>query len=224
VPEFHIVDEALSNGVGKQLEEIRCTPVSAKLRSSRFWERRRPRHLVSGRIHCGTCGTGVMAAGRYFLRCRRAQDDADCARHLYVKRGRIAALILDDVRHNPMQPDTSQLRARPYRGSEPPAGSPLRISIGDRSRAWRAHEEARPAGRRDRARPPLVITAVPLRRVGAAQELCGRLWTSRNGQPVAKLLLLSDVLLMLRQLRGSDHFFDHIAPIRRGAAAQCCNT
>jgi site-specific DNA recombinase len=114
LPELRIIDETLWNRVQTQLDEIRCAPVSAKVRGSRFWERRRPRHLVSGLVHCGTCGAGMMAVGRDLLRCRRAQHDAGCTNRLYVKRGEIEALILDAVRHNLMRPRYMEAFARAY--------------------------------------------------------------------------------------------------------------
>ena len=98
----------------KQLDDIHGSTRTAKIRGHPFWEHRTPRHLISGLVYCGACGSGMMAVGRDLLRCRRAQHDAGCANGMYVKRGEIKALIHDAVRHNLMRPQYVEAFRKAY--------------------------------------------------------------------------------------------------------------
>jgi hypothetical protein len=67
-PELRIVEDALWQAVAARLEETERSPRVRKLRASRFWERRRPGHLLTGLVRCGRCG------GREANRQRREQE------------------------------------------------------------------------------------------------------------------------------------------------------
>jgi DNA invertase Pin-like site-specific DNA recombinase len=49
-PELRIVEDALWQAVAARLEEAEHSPRVRKLRASRFWERRRPGHLLTGLV------------------------------------------------------------------------------------------------------------------------------------------------------------------------------
>lgn len=56
VPELRIVDDDLWSAARARTRDIRNSPGVRKIRDSRFWERRRPRHLPTGFVTCGTSG------------------------------------------------------------------------------------------------------------------------------------------------------------------------
>ena len=56
VPSLRIVDQAVWDAVQARLNAIRASPGSTKQRQSEFWKQRRPKHLLTGLLHCGECG------------------------------------------------------------------------------------------------------------------------------------------------------------------------
>ncbi|WP_285675174.1 recombinase family protein, partial [Paralimibaculum aggregatum] len=79
VPELRIVDDALWEAVKRRQDEIMATPAVAGIRASRFWERRRARHLLTGLVHCAACGSRYTAVGRDYLGCAGAHKLGTCA-------------------------------------------------------------------------------------------------------------------------------------------------
>ena len=79
VPALRIVDDALWQAVAARLEEAERSPRVRKLRASRFWERRRPGHLLTGLVRCGSCGGRVTAVGGAYLACAAARITANTA-------------------------------------------------------------------------------------------------------------------------------------------------
>jgi hypothetical protein len=59
VPALRIVWDC----VQKRLDAIRASPLSRKLRATELWKQRHPKHLLTGLVHCESCG-GRMAASR----------------------------------------------------------------------------------------------------------------------------------------------------------------
>jgi len=64
VPELRIVDEVLWERVSSRLHAIAKTPTSVAIRESRFWEKRRARHILTGLAVCGRCDHPLAAVGR----------------------------------------------------------------------------------------------------------------------------------------------------------------
>jgi DNA invertase Pin-like site-specific DNA recombinase len=64
VPHLRIVDDDLWQAVKVRQGEIATRPGVQKIKASRFWERRRARHLLTGLVFCGDCGGGFAAVGR----------------------------------------------------------------------------------------------------------------------------------------------------------------
>src|SRR5215211_199547 len=56
VPELRIVDDNLWNCVQTRLGAITQSDGVAKARATKFWTRRRPQHLLTGKAVCGICG------------------------------------------------------------------------------------------------------------------------------------------------------------------------
>ena len=57
VPELRIIEQDLWDGVQARLQAEALPPRRAVTGATRpFWERRRPRHLLTGKVVCGVCG------------------------------------------------------------------------------------------------------------------------------------------------------------------------
>ncbi len=80
----------------------------ANARASRFWERRRSRHLLSQLVHCQDCGSRYAAAGRDYLACSAARGCGTCSNRQSIRRPALEALILDGLRQRLMAPELVQ--------------------------------------------------------------------------------------------------------------------
>ena len=66
VPELRIVEQSVWDTVQARLDGMRDTASSKKQRQTEFWKQRRPKHLLTGLIHCSECG-GLHERGRQGL-------------------------------------------------------------------------------------------------------------------------------------------------------------
>jgi site-specific DNA recombinase len=83
-----------------------AAPPRAKLDDERlaFWDRRRPRHLLSGKVICGVCGGPYHPTGRDYLGCHAAKNGA-CTNRRTCRRTSMEAHVLGLLRRQLMQPD-----------------------------------------------------------------------------------------------------------------------
>ncbi len=105
VPELRIVDDDLWALVAERLGDIEQSPRVRKLRASRFWERRRPGHLLTGLVRCGCCGGAVISTGGDYLACSAARRMATCENRRGIPRRLLEEFILDNLRHHLMAPE-----------------------------------------------------------------------------------------------------------------------
>ncbi len=105
VPDLRIIDDALWSQVQQRLGSIRQSPGVAKARAHRFWERRRPKHLLTDLVQCGVCGGRFASVGRDYLACSAARRQGTCSNRQSIRRDTLETLILDGLRHRLMRPD-----------------------------------------------------------------------------------------------------------------------
>ena len=108
VPELRIIDDALWQQV-----EARLEAQSAKLERTadgnepqrRFWDQRRPMHLLSGKVFCAGCGKPYANVGRDYLACRVADAKGPCDNKVRLRRDRLEAEVLEALETRLMQPE-----------------------------------------------------------------------------------------------------------------------
>ena len=105
VPDLRIVDDALWQKVKSRQQIIAQGPTATKIRQSRFWEHRRPRHLLSGLARCGVCGGGLAPAGKDYLACSAARGRGTCSNTRSIRRPLLEGLVLEPLKSHLMQPD-----------------------------------------------------------------------------------------------------------------------
>jgi site-specific DNA recombinase len=71
----------------------------------RYLLTRRAKHLLTGLARCGECDAPLVAAGKDYLCCSAARRKGTCKNHKGIRRGVLAQLILDALKHNLMQPE-----------------------------------------------------------------------------------------------------------------------
>ena len=105
VPALRIVDDELWQAVKARQGSIRASDRVVNARATRFWERRRSRHLLSGLVRCQECGSRYAAVGRDYLACSAARGSGTCSNRQSIRRAELEALILDGLRQRLMAPE-----------------------------------------------------------------------------------------------------------------------
>jgi site-specific DNA recombinase len=105
VPALRIIDENLWQTVKARQGSIRASERVANARATRFWERRRSCHLLSGLVRCQECGSRYAAVGRDYLACSAARGSGTCSNRQSIRRAALEALILDGLRQRLMAPE-----------------------------------------------------------------------------------------------------------------------
>ena len=105
VPALHIVDQELWEKVQSRLGAIREKPGVQKARSTRFWENRRPRHILTGLAKCGICESDFVSIGRDYLACSAARRKGTCDNKRSIRRSVLEELIVNALKRNLMAPE-----------------------------------------------------------------------------------------------------------------------
>jgi DNA invertase Pin-like site-specific DNA recombinase len=111
VPELRIIDQTLWEAVQRRLaREAVAQPRSSSSRNDGsptepgFWNRRRPRHLLTGKVVCGGCRGPYAASGKDYLACQAAVHGA-CSNRRSIRRHRLESRVLAALRRDLMDPD-----------------------------------------------------------------------------------------------------------------------
>ena len=108
VPELRIVEQGLWERVQARLAEQRAhldIDESSGRERHRFWEQKRARHVLTGLVFCGNCGSSFASMGRDYLACRTAQAKGLCSNTRSVRRGALEANVLRALEHELMRPE-----------------------------------------------------------------------------------------------------------------------
>jgi site-specific DNA recombinase len=105
VPGLRIIDDALWQRVKARQEALDATSAVQGIKASRFWERRRPDHLLTGLAHCGCCGGPMAAVGRDYLACSAARKLDTCGARKGIRRSVLEGVVLDLLKTRLMEPD-----------------------------------------------------------------------------------------------------------------------
>ena len=108
VPDLRIVDGGLWDRVQARLEAQRAAlerdEASGKERR-RYWEQKRPQHILTGKVYCGECGKVFASVGRDYLACRVATADGPCSNRTRIRRGPLEQQVIDALGSRLMEPD-----------------------------------------------------------------------------------------------------------------------
>jgi site-specific DNA recombinase len=133
------------------------------IKASRFWERRRAVHMLTGRAFCGACGGPMAAAGRDYLACSNARKLGTCGERKAIRRPVLEGYVLDLVRDRLMEPDAVKAFVSAYH-QEINAGR-------DAAAAERARRQKDLAARRIKLEGLYDAVAGGLRTAGLMQRL-----------------------------------------------------
>ncbi|MFD2741625.1 recombinase family protein [Sulfitobacter aestuarii] len=105
VPELRIVSDALWAAVKERQAQIDATPAVQGIKKSRFWEKRRGPHLLTGKLVCGRCGGTLASVGKDYLACPNARKRGTCETSQSFRRPVLEEAVLELLRERLMQPD-----------------------------------------------------------------------------------------------------------------------
>jgi DNA invertase Pin-like site-specific DNA recombinase len=104
-PDLRIIDDSLWTRVQARLQAEAAEPLADKETSGpAFWARRRPKHLLSGKVVCGVCGRPYYPTGKDYLACHGARHGA-CANRRTVRRASIERHVMGVLSRQLMQPE-----------------------------------------------------------------------------------------------------------------------
>ena len=104
VPELRIIDDQLWQAAKQRQSDMDEQPALVAAKATRFWERRRAKHLLTGLLFCGSCGGRYAAVGRDYLACG-ASVQGGCGHTRRLRRPMLEELILDVLRERLLTPD-----------------------------------------------------------------------------------------------------------------------
>ncbi len=110
VPELAIVEPIVWHAAQERLAREAAPPVAEETdapadspTSGPFWERRRARHLLSGKVVCGLCGSRFHPVGKHYLACRAGSLRA-CTNPARPSRPALEAQVAAALAHRLMDP------------------------------------------------------------------------------------------------------------------------
>ena len=104
VPALRIVEDSLWEAVKTRQGAIRESDRVANARATRFWEKRRSRHLLSGVVYCQECGSAYASIGRDYVACSAARGSGNCSNRQSIRRSALERLIIHGLRQRLMAP------------------------------------------------------------------------------------------------------------------------
>ena len=104
VPALRIVDNDIWDAVKARQTAIRESGRVVSARATRFWERRRSRHLLTGLVQCGECGSQYASIGRDYLACSSARGRGTCSNRQSIRRHALEGMIHEGIRQRLMAP------------------------------------------------------------------------------------------------------------------------
>ncbi|MBW4976191.1 recombinase family protein [Roseovarius mucosus] len=103
--EMRIVDDALWERAKRRQGEIDATPRVQAIKETRFWEKTRSKHLLTGLLRCGCCGGGFASVGKDYLACAAARKQGTCTQNRSFRRGDLEEVVLNLLRERLMRPE-----------------------------------------------------------------------------------------------------------------------
>lgn len=112
VPHLRIIDDALWEQVQQRLAR-ESAPRDTATGAPRFWERRRPQHLLSGKLFCGVCDGPFSNADSKAYSCNHHRRGL-CTNKARVQRPQLEARVLNILAGQMMDPALAALFAEEF--------------------------------------------------------------------------------------------------------------
>ncbi len=103
VLELRIIEGELWERVKARQGEIDQDPRVTAIKATRFWEKKRQIHLLTGLLRCGTCGGGFAAVGLDYLDCSAVRKLGSCRQRTSIRRAVLEEAVLQLLKDRLMQ-------------------------------------------------------------------------------------------------------------------------
>ena len=134
VPHLRIIDHDLWHRVQDRLDGIRSSAPIVKARNAKFWEHRRTRHLLTGLLHCSSCGSPLSSVGKDYLSCSKARRTGICDNKRGVRRHLIEEAVLECLKTKLMEPALVETFIREFHAETNKKTQVLAQGISDKKR------------------------------------------------------------------------------------------
>ncbi len=105
VPDLRIVPDNLWEQVKARQNSVKKN-TRPDLKSDRpFWERTRPKYLLSGLMKCAACGGSYTKISANLFGCATARNKGTCTNRLNIRSEKLETIILDGLKDQLMDPD-----------------------------------------------------------------------------------------------------------------------
>ena len=157
-PELRIVSDDLWDKTERMFAKIRDSAGVQKALETRFWEKRRPKHLLSGLVRCGCCGGNFAGIGRDYLACSASRRFGSYENRNSVRRKDLETAVLGTLKNSVLRPELVAEFIRAYhqeinqraaeasatsdfskKGSQKSASRSTALSIQSRTELSRSH-------------------------------------------------------------------------------------
>ena len=101
VPHLRIIEDDLWQKV-KARQDATALGKHDKSKAEGFWDRRRPRFLLSGLIKCGCCGSTFVKISQQHFGCASARNKGTCENKRTIRRDVLEASVLNGLQHHLM--------------------------------------------------------------------------------------------------------------------------
>ena len=103
VPSLRIIDQGMWDQAKARQRALAYVPPAPG--ENTLNERRRPKHLFTGLLKCGSCGGGFSMISKDLLGCSTARNKGTCDNRLNIRRDTMEASVLDGLRTQLMEPE-----------------------------------------------------------------------------------------------------------------------
>lgn len=79
-----------------------------------YWDRRRPRYLFTGLMHCAVCGGGIVHFNKIYIGCANARNKGTCDNKGTMRRDDLENSVLDGLQHRLMEPARTKIFCEEY--------------------------------------------------------------------------------------------------------------
>lgn len=114
MPELRIVEQALWDRVKARQETVKRNTRPDCEGERPFWDRTRPRYLISGLMRCGVCGGSYSKISQNLFGCAAARNKGTCTNRTNIRRDRLEAAVLTDLNERLMDPDLFKIVAEEF--------------------------------------------------------------------------------------------------------------
>ena len=104
IPALRIVPSELWEKVKNRQTSVRKNTRPDIKKEKPFWEKTRPKYLLSGLLKCGACGGNYSKISKHLFGCATARNKGTCDNRLNIRTDAVEAIIMDGLKDNLLDP------------------------------------------------------------------------------------------------------------------------